>query len=88
MKGAPGATACGDDGDENAKAALYALKELDGCKPTVAFFITDAGYHRHKRLSPTARAEDDYLVDKGAADTDFYVLFDSVRLFFLCMVPV
>lgn len=86
LKGNPGVSACGDDGDENAKAALYALKELDGGKPTVAFFITDAGYHRTKRESPTAQAEDDYLLGKGASDTDFYVLFDSVRTFFFLFV--
>ncbi|CAM9350552.1 unnamed protein product, partial [Laminaria digitata] len=89
--GNPGVSACGDDGDENSKAALYALKELDGGKPTVAFFITDAGYHRKKGESPTAKAEDDYLVGKGASDTDFYVLFDSVLGHFdgnLVVVPI
>lgn len=78
-KGHPDVHASGDDGDENAKAALYALKELDGSEPTVAFFITDAGYHRTKWESHTAQAEDDYLLEKGAHVTDFYVLFDSVR---------
>ena len=78
-KGHPDVHASGDDGDENAKAALYALKELDGSKPTVAVFITDAGYHRTKSESHTAQAEDDYLLEKGAHVTDFYVLFDSVR---------
>lgn len=72
--------AYGDDGEENAKAALHALTELDGSKPTVAFFITDAGYHRNKRDSDTAQAEEDYLVQKGVTDTDFYVMFDAVRL--------
>lgn len=72
--------AYGDDGEENAKAALHALTELDGSKPTVVFFITDAGYHRTKRDSRTAQAEEDYLVQKGVADTDFYVMFDAVRL--------
>ncbi|CAM9332790.1 unnamed protein product [Ectocarpus sp. 6 AP-2014] len=89
--GHPGVNAYGDDGDENAKAALYALKELDGTKPTVAFFITDAGYHRTKRDSPTAKAEEDFLVAKGVSDTDFYALFDSVLSHFggnLVVVPI
>ncbi|CAM9404457.1 unnamed protein product [Ectocarpus fasciculatus] len=87
----PGVNAYGDDGDENAKAALYALKELDGTKPTVAFFITDAGYHRTKRDSPTAKAEEELLVAKGVPDTDFYALFDSVLGHFggnLVVVPI
>lgn len=71
--------AYGDDGDENAKAALHALRELDGSKATVAFFITDAGYHRSKLDSPTAKAEEEFLGARGVSDTDFYTLFDSVR---------
>lgn len=80
--------AFGDDGDENAKAALHALKELDGSTPTVAFFITDAGYHRTRWDSFTAKAEEDYLVGKGVSDTDFYALFDSVRSPFMDGVQV
>lgn len=68
------------DGDENAKAALYALTQLDGSKPTVGFFITDAGYHSSGLDSPTARAEERYLLEKGVPDTDFFQLFDSVRV--------
>lgn len=73
--------AYGDDGDENAKAAFHALTELDGDKPTVVFFITDAGYHRTPDISPTAKAEYTHLMERGVQDTDFYVLFDSVRHF-------
>ena len=73
--------ACGDDGDENAKAAFHALKELDGSKATVTFFITDAGYHRSKRDSPTAKAEEEFLLAKGVDDADFYAVFDSVSLY-------
>ena len=72
--------AYGDDGDENAKAAFHALKQLDGSKATVAFFITDAGYHRSKRDSPTAKAEEEFLVARGVGDTDFYAVFDSVSV--------
>lgn len=72
--------AYGDDGDENAKAAFHALKELDGSKATVTFFITDAGYHRSKLGSPTAKAEEEFLLAKGVGDTDFYAVFDSVRV--------
>ena len=72
--------AYGDDGDENAKAAFHALKQLDGSKATVAFFITDAGYHRSKRDSPTAKAEEEFLVSRGVGDTDFYAVFDSVSV--------
>lgn len=72
--------AYGDDGDENAKAAFHALKELDGGKATVTFFITDAGYHRSKLDSPTAKAEEEFLLAKGVADADFYAVFDSVSI--------
>lgn len=72
--------AYGDDGDENAKAAFHALKELDGSKATVTFFITDAGYHRSKRDSPTAKAEEEFLLARGVDDTDFYAVFDSVSV--------
>lgn len=78
ITGHPGVCAGGDDGNENAKAALHALKKLDGGRPTVAFFITDAGYHRTRQESPTAHAEHDYLVEKGVDDSDFYAVFDLV----------
>ncbi|CAM9676695.1 unnamed protein product, partial [Sphacelaria rigidula] len=89
--GNSGVYACGDDGDENAKAALFALTQLDGSMPTVAFFITDAGYHRTGHGSPTARKEQSYLEDMGVSDTDFFRLFDSVLAHFgenLIVVPV
>lgn len=78
IAGHPSVRAYGDDEDENAKAALHALKESDGSMPTVAFFITDAGYHRKSRDSDTALAEEKHLRISGEMDTDFYVLFDSV----------
>ncbi|CAM9113857.1 unnamed protein product [Scytosiphon promiscuus] len=90
--GDPLIMANGVDGDENAKAALHALKRLDGTKPTVAFFITDAGYHRSKRDSPTAKAEEEFLLAQGGvSDTDFYILFDSVLAHFggnLVVIPI
>lgn len=46
----------------------------------MTFFITDAGYHRSKRESPTAEAEEEFLCAKGVDDTDFYAVFDSVSV--------
>lgn len=91
--GHPGVSACGDgDGGENAKAALQALKELDGRKPTCAFLITDDSYHvPRKENLRNAKAEEEFLIAKGEVDTDFYVIFDSVLAHFdgnLVVVPI
>ena len=91
--GRPGVSAGGDgDGGENAKAAFHSLKQLSGGKPTVAFFITDDSYHVPQKCnSPNAKAEDEFLVAEGEADTDFYAIFDSVLAHFegnLVVVPI
>lgn len=75
----PGVCARGYDIEENAKAALFELTQLNGSKPTLAFCITDAGYHRTNDESPTARQEQSYLEEKGVSETDFFRLFDLVR---------
>jgi hypothetical protein len=62
----PGVTADGGDGEENQKAALYRMTELDPTVPTISFLITDAGPHfKLYGDRPEARAELAWLQDKG-----------------------
>jgi hypothetical protein len=55
----------GGDGDENHKAALYQMVELDPSVPTISFLITDAGPHfRSASGGQEARQELSWLADK------------------------
>jgi hypothetical protein len=56
----------GTDYDENQKAALYRMTELDPTVPTISFLITDAGPHFRRRGGPPeAQAEVAWLQAKG-----------------------
>lgn len=57
----PHVDASGDDTNENQKAALYKMVELDPSIPTIAFLITDAPPHASGESSRTAQHERKWL---------------------------
>ncbi|CAM9675910.1 unnamed protein product [Chrysoparadoxa australica] len=84
-------SASGEDGPENVLAAMYMLTELHGSKPTLAFVITDAGYHHAPPSGTTDRNERQWLADRGVANVDFYQVLDTVIAHFgggLVLLPI
>eukprot|EP00798_Chlamydomonas_sp_ICE-L_P016429 gene16429-22643_t len=79
----PSVSASGDDGDENQKAALHRLIDLDPL-PTVGFLITDALPHlgANNMQGATARKELSWLQNRGVdSETarDFFRVLGLVK---------
>ena len=74
--------ACGDDGPENQKAALFKMCELDPSIPTIAFLITDAEPHMQSMgSSPTSEHELAWLQTRGLEPevaNDIFRVFEKV----------
>ncbi|GMF22174.1 unnamed protein product [Phytophthora fragariaefolia] len=82
--GHSGVCANGGDGDENQKAALAELLDLDNTMPTIAFLITDAGPHLlAETRTREAEHEVNFLKEKHSiVNTDMFNVLALVQAHF------